>query len=351
MHLKWICLSFYPKFGCFFNAHAHIDRAYTYEDGYLAHVGKTASDLVSLSLAEKQDLVGAIHSGKAYDLDDLRGRMVRVLEESIECGVRRLDSCIDTTNDNVGLSGLEIGLELKETYQQEIDFRVGAYNVFGFKRDSPGRWELFREACSRADFLVGLQERDVNPGHIGEEQHVARLLRLGYELKKPIHFHVDQANVPSERRTEVLLEQMHQVFDVQYEVDDYPEVWAVHAISPSCYSDDRFDRLCDGLVKYGVGVVCCPSAGVSMKQDRRVDAPIHNSLARVWDFVSREIKVVLGSDNISDVFVPSSSPDMMREVLCLTDALRFYDPRILAKLASGKEMDNFDRGTIRRAFG
>jgi len=343
--------SFVREFGGFFNAHAHIDRAFTFDDKYLGHIGKTVSDLSGLTLAEKQDLVGAIHEGKAYEKEDLEERMKKVLDESIGYGVSKLHSCIDTTgSDKIKLTALEIALKLKKEYKDKIDFKIGAYNVFGFKKDEPERWNFFVEAAKKSDFLVGLQERDEREGHIGEEQHVKRILELAYQLKKPAHFHVDQANIPDERRTEILLGGMHNLFDVYYETCNYPEVWAVHVISPSCYPEDRFLRLCDNLVKYNIGVICCPSAGISMKPMKEKEARIHNAISRIWTMIFRGVNVYLGSDNINDVFVPSSSPDMFDEVLRLADILRFYDTRILAKLAAGKKMNNFDKATIKRAF-
>jgi cytosine/creatinine deaminase len=338
-------------FGGFLNGHAHIDRAFTFNDRYLAHVGKTVSDLSGLTLAEKQDLVGAIHEGRAYETSDLEERMERVICQSIEYGISKLHSAIDTTgSDKIKLNALNTALKIREKYKKQIELKLGAYNVFGFKNDKPERWRVFVEAAKKADFLVALQERDEREGHIGEKQHVKRLLQFGYELGKPLHFHVDQANVPGERRTEILIEQMHQLFDVYYETGDYPEVWAVHAISPSCYAEERFLKLCDNLVRYNIGVICCPSAGISMRPVREKEAPIHNAIARIWTMISRGVSVRLGSDNINDVFVPSSSPDMFDEVLRLSDCLRFYDTRILAKLASGSRMNNFDRATIKRAF-
>jgi cytosine/adenosine deaminase-related metal-dependent hydrolase len=339
------------NFGGFYNAHAHIDRAFTHDNKYLAHVGKNVSDLSSMTLSEKQNLVGAIHEGKAYGSEDLKKRMKKVLDESIRYGVTRLDSAIDTTgSDNVKLKALEIALELKEEYKDRIDFKIGVYNIFGFRQDDEKRWECFEEGAKKADFLVGLQERDERQKHIGEKQHIKRLLDLAYELDKPVHFHVDQENSPDERRSEKLIEVMHSLFDVCYETNDYPEVWAVHVISPSCYQEDKFSKLCDNLNRYNIGVICCPSAAISMKQHRSKEAPIHNSIARIGDMILKGVKARLGSDNINDVFVPSTSVDMYEEVRCLSDSLRFYNQWVLSKLAAGQEMNDFDKGEIKHVL-
>jgi cytosine/creatinine deaminase len=336
-------------FGGFFNAHAHADRAFTCEDKYYLHKGKSVSEIERLPLKAKQSLVWALHTGTAFELSCIEERLKRVIEDSMRYGVKRLDSCIDVTY-NVNLKAWEIAEKLKREYAGRIDFRLGAYNVAGFKDSEPERFEIFEEAARRGDFIVALAEKDEKPGHIGERQHNFYMLNLGLRLGKPIHFHVDQANSPEEHLTETLLEDIHCVYDLEHRLEKYPEVKAVHVISPSCYGEERFQRLCDGLQKYGVGVIVCPSAGISMKINRDEDVPNHNCLARMWDFALREIPVALGTDNINDVFVPSSTPDMYDEVRDVSGHLRFYNPRILAKVACGKPLDDFDRGTIRASL-
>ncbi len=177
------------------------------------------------------------------------------------------------------------------------------------------------------------------------------MLKLGIKYKKPIHFHVGQANSSGDRGAELLFEDMHFVYDIDYRLNEYPQNMLIHNISASCYSEEDFQKHCEQLIKYNLGVICCPSAAISMRQERKFQAPIHNSIARVWDFTLKGIPVYLGTDNVNDVFVPSSTPDLYDEAVCLSNSLRFYNPRILAKIACGKKLDEFDRGRIRRAVG
>jgi cytosine/creatinine deaminase len=340
---------FANSFGGFFNAHAHADRGFTRKDEYYEHIGKSVSELERLPLKAKQSLVWALHQSPAFDPENIEKRLRRVLDTSIKFGVKRLDSCIDVTY-NVKLNAWEVAEKLKKEYAKKIDFRIGAYNVAGFKDSHPERFELFEEAAKRADFIVALAEKDEKPGHIGERQHNFYMLNLGLKLEKPVHFHVDQGNSSEENLTENLLEDMKCVYDLEHRLKKYPKTKAVHVISPSCYEENRFQKLCEGLQRYEVGVIVCPSAGISMKLNRKQKVPNHNSLARMWDFALREIPVFLGTDNINDVFVPSSTPDLFDEIKEISGHLRFYSPRILAKIASGLSLDDFDRSTIRSSL-
>ncbi|MCK5149754.1 hypothetical protein KAJ87_02420 [Candidatus Pacearchaeota archaeon] len=335
-------------FGGFFNAHAHGDRAFTRRDEFYVDIGRSKDEIERLSLKDKQGLVWALHTGRAFSKDSLLERMSCLLEDSIKYGTRRIDSCIDVTY-NTGLKSFEIAKTLKKKYKDKIDFRLGAYNVSGFKDSDPERSEIFEQACKEADFIVALAEKDRGEEHIGEKQHNIYMLNLGLKFNVPVHFHVGQANTPKDRGAEVLFECMDWMYNLDKRLDSksFPKNMLVHDISASCYSKKDFEKHCNQLLKYNLGVICCPTAGISMRQESKYKSRIHNSLARVWDFALRKIPVFLGTDNINDVFVPSSTPDMYDEIFTFSNSLRGYDERILAKIACGKELDDFDRGKIK----
>lgn len=332
------------ELGGWLNAHAHLDRADTFGAEFFANYGIDPTNVSSLPLKVKQHLTGELHKGKAYTPESLHERMSEVLEAMIDLHVKRVDSFIDTTDDNVRMIALDEALELKEQYKDKIDFRVGAYNIFGFKRDSPQRWELFKEACKKADYIGTLPERDELDDHIGFEASLMKTLKLALDYHKPIHIHLDQMNSPHENGTETLVDSL-KWFKAMY--DDVPEVSAVHVISPSCYDDERFYKLVDGLLEHHVNIICCPTAAVGMKQLRDNLVPTHNSIARVCEMAEKGIKVTLGTDNISDAFMPAGHPDPYFQVLALAEATRMYHPRVLAKIATGTKLNESDKEEIR----
>ena len=333
------------------NAHAHLDRAETLEKRYLAHVGIDPLEASAYPLAVKQNLTGDLHRGPAYAQEDLKRRMSRLLTAMArDFDVRRVYSLIDTTADSVGRAAFDTALELKDALRETIDFRVGSYPTFGFKDSEPERWEVFEDASRDADFLGALPERDERPGHVGYKEHLRRILHLAAELYKPVHIHVDQANDPREHGTEELVHAAYYCIPPAKRLrDGKPLVWAVHAISPSAYDEGRFRDLLDGLYDCRIGVICCPSAAISMRQKREVAAPTHNSIARIPEILAHRIPVMLGSDNIADVFVPTGTPDMQLEAARLNDYSRLYSPEISAKLLAGEELNEMDIHRIRNA--
>lgn len=337
------------KYGGYINDHTHLDRAYTIDPRYLQHYGTTPLAATSAALRVKQSLTGELHKGEAYSARDLEQRISRALEESKRMRVREIISFIDATPD-IGLRAMEVAASLREKYRETISIKIAAHPIFGFKPESDGqelRWSLFKEACAMADIIGGLPERDDRLNSIGFDEHVKRILTLGKQLAKPVHVHVDQDNDPRQRQTLDLIEAVRWIGSPEIPGHNGPTVWAVHVISPSAYPENKFRQVLEGLKANNIGVIVCPRASISMRQNRLVYAPTHNSIARVLEMAYFDIPLLLGTDNIADMFVPTSSGSMLWEVLRMADDLRFYIPEVLAKLAAGVPLNHTDKEAIR----
>ena len=335
--------------GGMFNAHLHLDRAGTLDERYLAHIDFRILEQSYKSLHEKHSVISDIHDGRAYDAEDLTRRVNACLDEMVACDTVRADTMVDCTDDRVGLSALETLQSIKRARASQITLMLGAYTPFGFTDAEPGRWSLMVEAARRADFIGCLPEADDvddYPDHIGFDEHLRRVLELATGLSKMVHVHTDQRNEPSEHGTERLIEAMRRHGGPVSPTGE-PMIWAVHMISPSTYDEARFRRMVDGLVECNIGVICCPSAAIGMRQLRPIMTPTYNSIPRVLELVAAGVHVRLGSDNIDDICSPSTTADLVDEVFVLSAALRFYHPGILAKLAAGKRLSDAERAFVR----
>jgi cytosine/adenosine deaminase-related metal-dependent hydrolase len=172
------------------------------------------------------------------------------------------------------------------------------------------------------------------------------VLELAREQGKLIHVHTDQRNEPTESGTERLIEAV-QKYGAPESPTGEPMVWAVHMLSPSTYDEERFDRMATGLAESNIGVICCPSAALGMRQLRPLMTPTYNSIPRVLELLVAGVHIRLGSDNIADICSPSTTADLTDEVFILSAALRFYHIGVLAKLAAGVRLDADDREMIR----
>lgn len=340
------------KFGGMHNAHLHLDRACTLDDRYLEHAGHRILANSHVSLHRKHGLIPALHDGPAYDADDLQQRVEQCLDVMVACNTVRADSLVDVTADRVGLSALRTMQAIQRRRAGEIELRLGAYSPLGFRDDEPERWEVLAQGARLADFVAALPEADDtfdHPQHIGFDEHCRRMLLLAHELGCPLHVHTDQRNEPSEDGTERLIEVVREVGAPPPPPDqpDEPMVWAVHMISPSTYDDARWERMVAGLVEQRIGVICCPTAALGMRQLRPLRTPTGNSIPRVLELLAAGVHVRLGSDNVADICSPSTTADLTDEVLVLSAAIRYYDVEVLARLAAGRRLDAAGLAAIR----
>ena len=91
----------------------------------------------------------------------------------------------------------------------------------------------------------------------------------------------------------------------------------------------------EGLKEQNIGVICCPSAAVGMRQLRAMEAPSYNCIPRVLELLAAGVRVKIASDNIADICSPSTTADLVDELFVLSAAIRFYHIDILARLAAG----------------
>lgn len=328
------------ELGGMFNAHLHLDRAGTFDDRYFSEADLELADSNHISLGRKHALIAKIHAGFAYKREDLELRVRSALDTMIELGTRRADTMVDVTSDEVSTNALNWINEIKQDYLGKIELNTASYTPLGFRDDEPERWEIFEKGVEQADFIGSLPEADDKidyPLHIGFKEQCRRVLELSKSHNKMVHFHVDQRNEPSESGTEQVIESVKEN-GAPDSNDGKPMIWVVHMLSPSTYSEERFVRLAQDLSELNIGVICCPSAAVGMRQLRSIPTPTYNSIPRVLELLSYGVKVRLASDNIADICSPSTTADLVDEVFVLSAAIRFYNIDILARLAAGVDL-------------
>ncbi len=337
----------------FCDAHCHLDRCYTFSPEYLP-TSIDPSKIADLPLKAKQDLIGQLHDGRAYTSASLRKRMELHVQKLIRIGTREVWAAVDTTPD-IGLRAFNEATRLKEKYAGQIDIKVSAYPIFGLKdpKTNPDRLNTLIEASKKADFILGLPEKDDTPSRVGFEQHVSILLDLAYKNKIEVQIHVDQENSgfqeDSFRTLNCIQSLLPEKFD-WFTKSDTPKLWLVHVISPSCYDHVKFSKLLDLILKFNVGVIICPVAALSMRTLRSETSPIHNSIARVIEMMKAGVNIRIGTDNINDILVPSGDGLVLTEIKVLSNIVRNYSPHIFAKIASGIDLNDGDRHILAQAL-
>ncbi len=333
------------KLGGYHNAHLHLDRANTLDDGFVDHGRVEVLESSHISLQKKHALIQTVHDGPAYDQDNLIERVAETTDVMRGCKTRLADTMVDVTPDRVGTTALEWIQDYAKSVSDHITIRAAAYTPLGFRDDEPARWNVFEEGVKKADFIGSLPEADDigdYPNNIGFEEHCVRMMDLCKQSGKMVHVHTDQRNIPQEDGTERLIKVMRQTGNPTSNGDE-PLIWAVHMISPSTYDDKRWDAFVEGMLECNIGVISCPSAAVGMRAIRPVNTPNYNAIPRILELAAAGVPIRLGSDNVADMCSPSTTADLTDEVFTLSGAIRFYQPEILAKFAVGAALTDDER--------
>lgn len=335
------------RLGGFHNAHLHLDRANTLDDGFVDHGRVEVLESSHISLQKKHALIQTVHDGPAYDRENLGSRVTETVEVMVAAGTRLADTMVDVTPDRVGTDALDWINGIRDQVADRITLRTAAYTPLGFRDSEPERWRLFEEGVGRADFIGALPEADDlgdYPNNIGFDEHCLRMVELCRQTGKMVHVHTDQRNIPQEDGTERLIAVMRKQPALPKGAE--PLIWAVHMISPSTYDEPRWQAFVEGLLECNIGVISCPSAAVGMRAIRPVLTPNGNAIPRILELAAAGVPVRLGSDNVADMCSPSTTADLMDEVFVLSAAIRFYQPEILAKFAAGVALSADERAAL-----
>ena len=280
--------------------HAHFDKAYLMNDERFISC--------QASLQEKWTLYRDLK--EKYTENDLIFRMSKCVDNLLNQNVTYIKTFVDA-DSIVGQKCIDAGLKIKEKYKDIINIDLAIQPLEGL--DNKESYQNFLEACEKADCIGGLPDRDKIP-----RSHIDKLFLLSNEIKKPVDIHVGQNNIPTELETEMVLCKIRE-HKPAYGVN------LVHCISLSCQNEDYIRKISAQMKDHDVSVIVCPSAAISMKQQRKYLTPIHNSIAPVEILLDEGVKVKLGIDNIEDLFMPLVDGDMWFETRLLMEATRIYD--------------------------
>ena len=310
MNVKECFLNLVKSKGGFKPLHAHFDKSNVITPDILMQAQKE-------SMRDKWDTYNKIKAD--YTFEDIYHRS----ENCVHSFIKQKASVVRTFADADSIIGqlcIDALLHLKEDYKDAISIEIAIQPIQGVCKTED--YKAFRLACSKADMVGGLPSRDPDP-----KEHLHILFDIAEEFSLPLDVHVDQLNSPNEKETQLLL-------DIKEARDFKQKVNAVHSISLACHPESYQNIIAQRLAQENVGVIICPSAGLSMKPLKNHIAPIHNSIAPLNILHKHGVQMALGIDNISDLYMPVVDGDMWFESRLLMEATRCYDLNLISDIAT-----------------
>ncbi len=302
------------------NAHAHLDRAYT----MTPEIWKLASALMEEKWVLNRDIK------RKHTDESLQARITYAVEDMISQGVIACRTHIDA-DSIVGMLCINAAAKVREKYKDKFTLQLAPQPLEGFINEEgtasdKDKMALYEQACNVADVIGGLPSRDRKMTG-GDRKHAEYLLHLAKNLNKDMDVHIDQENNPDERDVEWFL-------DMIEKEGMQGRVTLLHAISVSCQPREYRENIYKKMSDLGVNVTVCPKAAISMTQLKDKTGPIHNSIAQADEMVKAGVNVSIGTDNISDIFVPENNGDLFEDISMMASSCRIYDLEELAKIAT-----------------
>lgn len=308
--LKTIFLDKVKAKGGFVNCHAHFDKAFLINENNLRQS--------QMDMEAKWHLYKEIK--KNYTPEDLRTRIREGMKRMVAQNVRYVRSFIDI-DTTVGLKCLEAALDIKKEFVGKCELIIVSQTLEGVVNPEARKW--IEQAAPLVDVIGGLPSYD----RPRADEHLDIIFDLANKYNKTVDVHIDQENNPDERDTELLAKKV-----IEHGLQG--RVNAVHVISLSAQPEDYFQHVLKLMVEAKLNVICCPSAALGMKQLRDKISPVHNSIARVPEFLAAGLTVAIGTDNIHDFFQPFIDADLYTEARMLMEACRFYQMDELVEICT-----------------
>ena len=301
--------------GGWVNAHAHIDRSYI--------INRDNWRRTNDALSTKWDLTDEYKS--TASVSTIAGRMSMVIEHLLEQGGQALGSFIDCDSvvEDKSVRAAEI---VKERYGDELDLVFMNQPIKGLMNDTERKW--FEYAADFVDAIGGLPERDGHSDPLLDrsDAHFDAIFDIAAARGKPLHIHIDQANLPTQRDTERAIAKTH-------EYGYAGKVTLVHCISLAAQPKPYRDHVYTDLADQDIGIVTCPTAWIDHDRNETL-TPTHNAITPVDEMLRAGVRVAIGTDNIADIYKPFSDGDMWTELRFLLEATHTYDLQALARIAT-----------------
>jgi cytosine/adenosine deaminase-related metal-dependent hydrolase len=309
MNLKAELLYNIQNNGGWVNTHAHFDRAYSLDKESFKHI--------YAPLKEKWDIVDKLK--KDSTVEDVYSRMERACAHLIHQGVTAFGSFIDV-DEAIEDKSILAAEQLRSKLGLSIKMKFINQTLKGVIDKDARYW--FDKSLEFVDIIGGLPAKDMGR----EKEHLDIILKAGKRLNKRVHVHVDQFNTDVESETELLAKKV-----IEHGMEG--KVTAIHSISVAAHKKEKREYIYKLMKEADLSVISCPIAWIDHPRTE-ILAPSHNAITPVDEMIEHEIKVALGTDNISDVYKPFGDGDMWVEAKVLLEACKIYDVKKIADICS-----------------
>ena len=233
-------------------------------------------------------------------------RAERLLDTYVQNGVTHVRTHVDIYPE-VGLTNLEEVIKAIQTFEHKLDVEIVAFPQHGLLKDET--IELLRKALAynQVRYIGGVDPASVD-GDI--EKSLQTMVQLAKEFQVGIDLHLHDADYLGTFT-------MKRLAQLVIEADLQQNVFISHAFGLADIPPKQLKETTDWLAKAGITII--------------TSVPINRPFPPVAFLEEQGVKVLVGCDNIFDLWSPFGNGDLIERVSRLAEASRWSDEWELAQ--------------------
>lgn len=266
--------------------HAHIDKAFTWEE--FPNLRGTYKGALHANLRE--------HELRTPQL--VRFRAEKALEMSLKNGLRSLRTHVDSFG-STGNQSWEVLDDLKLEWKNIIELQCVALVPLEYWSSSEG-YSLATIVAKQHGLLGGV----LTPPFDQKKSYkdLLYLLKLANKLGCGIDLHIDEA-------TDSPALGLRQLIRILDEIECQVPITCSHLSSMSLLSSEKLKYFAEKLAKHNIGVVALPLTNGWLLGRQERETPLKRALAPIMQLHQAGVTVAIGGDNVRDPWFPFGNLD------------------------------------------
>jgi cytosine deaminase len=240
------------------------------------------------SLADAIGLTAELKAG--FTPADMRSRALRVIRAAQSCGVTTLRAQVEV-DDVLGLSAIETMLALREEINGSLDLQVVAFPQEGLTSQRTALTSYAEAIRLGADVVGGIPYADTDAA-----AHLDLAFRLAEQTGKPLDFHVDFSDDPTQLDIVGIAERT-----VAHGMEG--RVTVGHMTSLGSLEPDQARPIAELIAAAGISVLALPATDLYLN-GRSDSYAARRGLTPVRLLLEAGVNVALATNNIQNPFTP-----------------------------------------------
>lgn len=238
-----------------------------------------------------------------YTYEDVLKRSEKVIQWVINHGTTIMRAHPDVDHIEK-LLGVDVLLELKEKYKDELDLQIVVFPQEGIFK-SPGTLERMEEGIRKGADVVGGCPYNENSLE-DSKRHLETVFDLAKKYDLPLDLHVDFADNLDDPRY-LLTER---ICEMTTERGMEGRVALGHVTTLGSMEPDAAAKLFNKIARAGITIVPLPATDVYLN-GRNDDKNIRRGMAPVGKLLEHGVNVAFSSNNIRNAFTPFGNGNLL----------------------------------------